>query len=65
VDFCDKARREFYLRPSYILRQGIMALKNPRERYRVMRGFGTLVKHLFRKHGQLAPVARQAPTIKQ
>jgi hypothetical protein len=42
-----------------------MALKNPRERYRVMRGFGTLVKHLFRKHGQLAPVARQAPTVKE
>ena len=64
VDFCDKARREFYLRPSYILRQGIMALMNPRERYRVFRGFGTLVRHLFRKHGELAPVARQAPTIK-
>lgn len=64
VDFCDKARREFYLRPSYILRQGIMAIKNPRERYRVFRGFNTLVRHLFRKHGELAPVARQAPTIK-
>ena len=64
VDFCDKARREFYLRPSYILRQGIMSIKNPRERYRVLRGFKTLVKHLFRKHGSLAPVARQAPTNK-
>lgn len=64
VDFCDKARREFYLRPSYIIRQGIMSIKNPRERYRVFRGFKTLVKHLFRKHGELAPVARQAPTIK-
>ena len=64
VDFCDKARREFYLRPSYIFRQGIMAIKNPRERYRVFRGFKTLVKHLFRRHGELAPVARQAPTIK-
>ena len=56
---------EFYLRPSYIFRQGIMAIKNPRERYRVLRGFGTLVKHLFRKHGELAPVARQAPTVKE
>ena len=64
VDFCDKARREFYLRPSYILRQGIMSITNPRERYRVLRGFKTLVKHLFRKHGSLAPVARQAPTNK-
>ena len=63
VDFCDKARREFYLRPSYILRQGMMAIKNPKERYRVFRGFGTLVKHLFRKHGEIA--ARQAPTNKR
>ncbi len=51
VNFCDQARREFYLRPGYIITQGIMALKNPKERYRVFRGFGTLVKHLFRKHG--------------
>ena len=28
-----------------------MALTNSRERYRVMRGAGTLVKHLFKKHG--------------
>ncbi len=65
VDFCDRARREFYLRPSYILQQGIMAVKNPKERYRVIRGFKTLVKHLFRKHGALEPIARQAPTDKQ
>ena len=65
VDFCDKARREFYLRPGYIFRQGIMAIKNPRERYRISRGFKTLCKHLFRHHGELTPVARQAPTNKQ
>jgi anaerobic magnesium-protoporphyrin IX monomethyl ester cyclase len=51
VDFCDRARREFYLRPAYIYKQAIMALTNSRERYRVMRGAGTLVKHLFKKHG--------------
>lgn len=51
VDFCDTARREFYLRPGYIVTQAMMALKNPKERYRVFRGFGTLVKHLFRRHG--------------
>ncbi len=52
VDFCDKARREFYLRPSYMLKQAVLALTDKYERYRVMRGFGTLVKHLFRKHGK-------------
>jgi hypothetical protein len=51
VDFCDRARREFYLRPRYIFTQAKMALTNSRERYRVLRGAGTLVKHLFRKHG--------------
>jgi radical SAM superfamily enzyme YgiQ (UPF0313 family) len=60
VDFCDRARREFYLRPSYILHQGIMALFDSHERYRVLRGFGTLIKHLFRKHGEMqAPAGRQ------
>lgn len=64
VDFCDRARREFYLRPIYVIRQGIMALFNSKERYRVMRGFGTLVKHLFRKHGDLSESVRKAPTNK-
>jgi len=73
VDFCDRARREFYLRPGYIFKQGIMALMDSHERYRVIRGFGTLVKHLFRKHGELTPTGqsgdeavafRQAPSNK-
>jgi hypothetical protein len=51
VDFCDRARREFYLRPAYIAGQAKMALTNSRERYRVLRGAGTLFKHLFKKHG--------------
>jgi anaerobic magnesium-protoporphyrin IX monomethyl ester cyclase len=51
VDFCDRARREFYLRPKYVWKQAVMAMTNSRERYRVFRGAGTLFKHLFRKHG--------------
>jgi radical SAM superfamily enzyme YgiQ (UPF0313 family) len=51
VDFCDRARREFYLRPAYIAKQAKMAILNSRERYRVLRGAGTLVKHLFKRHG--------------
>jgi len=65
VDFCDQARREFYLRPTYILAQAKLAVFNGRERYRIFRGFGTLVKHLFRHHGDLAPRVRQAPTNKR
>lgn len=69
VDFCDRARREFYLRPSYIFKQGIMALTSSHERYRVLRGFNTLVRHLFKKHGDLQEgnevLSRQAPVNKQ
>ena len=73
VDFCDRARREFYLRPGYIFKQGLMALTDRHERYRVLRGFGTLVQHLFKKHGETTPTGvsgeeaqgtRQAPSNK-
>jgi radical SAM superfamily enzyme YgiQ (UPF0313 family) len=64
VDFCDEARREFYLRPSYMASQMKLALFNSRERYRIFRAFKTLVRHLFKKHGDLKPSARQAPTAK-
>ncbi len=64
VDFCDAARREFYLRPSYMASQMKLALFNSRERYRIFRAFKTLVRHLFKKHGELKPCARQAPTAK-
>ncbi|NLB64460.1 MAG: radical SAM protein [Fibrobacter sp.] len=63
VDFCDLARRKFYLRPSYILKQGWMALIDKHERYRVWRGFKTLAQHLFKRHGELEH-GRQAPTDK-
>ena len=53
VDFCDRARREFYLRPKYLIRQSILAIFNKGERKRLMRGFGTFYKHLFRKHGEV------------
>jgi radical SAM superfamily enzyme YgiQ (UPF0313 family) len=51
VDFCDRARREFYLRPKYIVKQARMAIFDRHERYRVFRGARTLFKHLFRSHG--------------
>lgn len=51
VDFCDTARREFYLRPRYLLRAVYMSMRNPKERYRIFRGANTLLRHLFKKHG--------------
>jgi radical SAM superfamily enzyme YgiQ (UPF0313 family) len=53
VDFCDRARREFYLRPKYLIKQSIMAIFDKGERKRLLRGFGTFYKHLFRKHGEV------------
>jgi radical SAM superfamily enzyme YgiQ (UPF0313 family) len=53
VDFCDRARREFYLRPKYLIKQSVLAIFNSGERKRLIRGFGTFYKHLFRKHGEV------------
>jgi radical SAM superfamily enzyme YgiQ (UPF0313 family) len=53
VDFCDRARREFYLRPKYLFQQSMTAIFNKAERKRLLRGFGTFYKHLFRKHGKV------------
>jgi anaerobic magnesium-protoporphyrin IX monomethyl ester cyclase len=47
VEFCDKARRKFYLNPSYIFYKIIQSLKNPYELKRNFMGFAVLVKHLI------------------
>ncbi|MFC1811505.1 B12-binding domain-containing radical SAM protein [Thermodesulfobacteriota bacterium] len=47
VDFCDRARKEFYLRPKYILSKGLQSLKDPYEFKRLMKGALTLSKHIF------------------
>jgi radical SAM superfamily enzyme YgiQ (UPF0313 family) len=49
VEFCDRARREFYLRPSYVLFKMRQVIRHPKEFRRVARGFRTLAKYLFRK----------------
>jgi radical SAM superfamily enzyme YgiQ (UPF0313 family) len=49
VRFCDRARREFYLRPSYVLRKLLQVILHPRELPRVARSFKTLVRYLLRK----------------
>jgi len=50
VDFCDYARRCFYLRPQYLVYKALDVLRNPREAGRTAKAATTLVKHLFRKH---------------
>jgi len=49
VDFCDRARREFYLRPSYILKKLAAGLTNFREFKRLYKGAKHLRRHFRRE----------------
>ena len=48
VEFCDTCRRQYYLRPRYILYKGLQSLRSPREGLRNVKAAITLFKHLFR-----------------
>jgi len=47
VQWCDYARRRFYLRPGYLIRKAYMALIDPYERARTLRGAKVFFKHLL------------------
>ncbi len=49
VEFCDRARREFYLRPSYIGRKLLQSLTDPHELKRLLKGGWSLSKHLLKE----------------
>jgi anaerobic magnesium-protoporphyrin IX monomethyl ester cyclase len=44
--FCDRARREFYLRPSYMARTLMRTAMHPKQISRTMKAFRTFVRHL-------------------
>jgi len=46
VAFCDRARREFYLRLSYIMRKGMQAVLRPSEFPRLLKGFRRVFRYL-------------------
>jgi hypothetical protein len=48
VSFCDRARRSFYLSPSYLFYKLKQSLKDRRELQRNVKGFVTLSKYLLR-----------------
>jgi radical SAM superfamily enzyme YgiQ (UPF0313 family) len=48
VDFCDEARRRFYLRPSYLVSKTFDLVKNPSEIKRTVKAGSVLIKHLFK-----------------
>lgn len=49
VEFCDYARKKYYLRPRYILRKGIQSLTNKNEFVRNVKGFLNIAPKLLKK----------------
>jgi anaerobic magnesium-protoporphyrin IX monomethyl ester cyclase len=49
LDFCDYARRKFYLRPAYILKKVVQGIKEPDEFKKNLKGFLKIYKYLFKK----------------
>lgn len=47
LEFCDKARREFYLRPAYLTRKLWQSVCSFQEASRNLKSFKTLAKHLI------------------
>lgn len=52
VDFCNYARREYYLRPSYIIVKIKTILMHPSELRRTFKAFFTFYKYLFNKQNK-------------
>ena len=48
VNFCDEARRKFYLRPEYLITKAIDLVKNPSEIKRTVKAGSILIKHLLK-----------------
>jgi anaerobic magnesium-protoporphyrin IX monomethyl ester cyclase len=62
VEFCDRARRRFYLSPSYVLGKMLQSFRDPRELQRNLKGFATLSKYLLRgSFGGSSPASVSRP----
>jgi anaerobic magnesium-protoporphyrin IX monomethyl ester cyclase len=48
VAFCDRARREFYLRPGYVISKLRQSLHHPSELRRTTKSLRTFLKYLLR-----------------
>jgi len=48
LDFCDEARRKFYLRPSYIMKKLVTGIFEPYELRKNIIGFLNIRKYLFK-----------------
>lgn len=52
VEFCDYARREYYLRPRYFIMKLKNILRHPEELKRTVKAFFVFYKYLFNKKGK-------------
>jgi anaerobic magnesium-protoporphyrin IX monomethyl ester cyclase len=50
VDFCDYARRKFYLRPKYCVRKMVQCIRHPFEAQRTFKALNTFRRHILRRH---------------
>jgi anaerobic magnesium-protoporphyrin IX monomethyl ester cyclase len=48
VNFCNRARREFYLRPKYVASKLLQILRSPGEAKRIFKGFSAIWRYLIR-----------------
>ncbi|MGZ3690855.1 MAG: B12-binding domain-containing radical SAM protein, partial [Pseudobdellovibrio sp.] len=48
VEFCDYARKKFYLRPSYLAKKMVQSIKDPDEFKRNLKGFKKLSQYLIK-----------------
>jgi len=48
LDWCDSARRRYYLRPSFIASKFVQLFTEPQEAVKTMKALVTFAKHLFR-----------------
>jgi len=66
VSFCDRARRSFYLAPSYLAYKLKQSLLDRRELQRNVKGFVTLSKYLLRgsEHDKNATSAKPSTPAK-
>jgi radical SAM superfamily enzyme YgiQ (UPF0313 family) len=49
VEYCDRARREFYLRPVYIWAKLVQVIRHPSEAARIFKGGRSLLRYLWHK----------------
>lgn len=49
VEFCDYARKKYYLRPKYILKKGVQSVKDKDELVRNLKGFKNIAPRLFKR----------------